>query len=75
MSAMTLIANSLTRNPLARFYKRYIIDSLLMIKRFGFKEFARRSGKRFIMAIVAYYLVRDTLLYIVIPFCIAKGVF
>jgi hypothetical protein len=50
-----------------------IIDSVLIIKNHGFRELARRRGKRFFYAIIGYYTVRDTLIYLVIPFCFAKG--
>ena len=61
------------RNPVVRLYKHYIIDSILIVKRSGFKELLRKRGWRFILFIVSYYLVRDTLLYVVIPYCIARG--
>ena len=35
----------------------------------------RQRGWRFVAGVIAYYLVRDTLLYVVVPLCIARGLF
>jgi hypothetical protein len=60
-------------NPLFRFYKHTIIDSTLILKRRGFRELVRQRGWKFLLAISAYYLVRDTILYVAIPLCVARG--
>lgn len=73
MIMITLIAKTIRQNFLFRFYKHYIIDSIFIVKQFGFKELLRRRGWKFFLVIVGYYLIRDTLVYIIIPFCIAKG--
>lgn len=65
----------LTRNPLFRLYKHYIIESILIVKQAGFKELLRQRGWKFVLLIVAYYLVRDTLVYVVLPYLVARGVF
>jgi len=75
MNTLIIVANSVRRNFLFRLYKHFIIDSVLIVKEFGFKELIRRRGYKFFLAICAYYLVRDTLIYILIPLCIAKGIF
>ena len=54
---------------LPRLYRYAVIDSLLIVKRRGLRELLRQRGWKFIAAVIAYYLVRDTLLYIVLPFC------
>jgi hypothetical protein len=72
---LTLIAKTIQQNFLFRLYRYYIIDSILIVKEFGFKELLRRRGLKFFLVIVTYYLVRDTLIYIIMPFCIAKGLF
>lgn len=59
----------------ARFYSYAVIDSLLIVKRRGLRELLRRRGWRFIAAVIAYYLVRDSLLYIVVPLLVARGLF
>ena len=75
MSAITFVAKTLRQNFLLRLYKYYIIDSILIIKKFGFKELVRKRGMKFFYIIIGYYLVRDTLVYILIPYCVTKGLF
>ena len=67
---MTTILSSLVR-----LYRYAVIDSLLIVKRRGLRELVRQRGWRFLAAVVAYYLVRDSLLYIVVPFLVARGLF
>ena len=43
-------------------------------RQFGWKGLLRRRGWKFVAVVVAYYLVRDTILYILIPLAIAAGV-
>jgi hypothetical protein len=62
------------RNFLIRFYKYYIIDSVLIIKREGFKSLLSKRGWKVFAVIVAYYTVRDTILYILVPYLIARGI-
>jgi len=72
MTTLT-VATVVQQNPLFRLYKEYIIDSALILKRFGFKELVRQRGWKFLLAIFAYYLVRDTILYVAIPLYVARG--
>lgn len=58
-----------------RLYRYAVIDSLLIVKRHGLRELLRQRGWKFAASVIAYYLVRDTLLYIVLPLCVARGVF
>lgn len=67
---MTTILSSLVR-----LYRYAVIDSLLVVKRRGLRELVRQRGWRFLAAVVAYYFVRDSLLYIVVPFLVARGLF
>ncbi len=41
----------------------------------GFRAVVKTLGWKVIAGIIIYYLVRDTLLYLVIPYLIARGVF
>jgi hypothetical protein len=75
MSASTFVAKTLRQNLVFRLYKYYIIDSIIIVKKFGFKELVRKRGVKFFYIIFGYYLVRDTLIYIVIPYCVARGLF
>lgn len=75
MSAFTFVAKTFRQNFLLRLYKYYIIDSILIVKKSGFKELIRKRGIKFFYIIFGYYLVRDTLVYIVIPYGVASGLF
>lgn len=61
-------------NFVFRFYKIYIIDSIIITKNQGFKQLIKQKGWKIFLIIFLYYLIRDTLLYIVIPFFIARGI-
>ena len=69
-----LIGKFIRRNFIYRFYKYMIFDSLIIIKQYGFKELIKKRGLKFVLAVLAYYMVRDTLLYIVLPMIIALGI-
>ena len=55
-----------------RLYRYAVIDSLRIVKRRGLRELLRQRGWKFIAAVLAYYLVRDSL-YIVVPLLVARG--
>ena len=63
------------KNILIRFYKYYIIDSILIVKREGFKALIKKRGWKVFAVVIGYYTVRDTILYIIVPFVIAQGIF
>lgn len=69
----------LKRIPLLGFlfglYKFYIIDSLLIVKNHGFKTLLQQRGKKLFLVVFSYYLIRDTFLYILLPYAIAQGFF
>jgi hypothetical protein len=71
---MKVISNVSDKFILFRLYKYYIIDSIIIAKDHGFKELFKRRGWKFLMIIISYYAVRDTLIYLVIPYLIAKGI-
>lgn len=75
MSVRTGAAQAARQNILLRLYQYYILDSMLIVKQSGFKALLRQRGPKFLAIIFMYYLVRDTLLYIVLPFCLARGLF
>lgn len=62
------------RNIIIRFYKYYIIDSILIVKREGFKTLLKKRGWKVFAVIIAYYTVRDSILYIITPYLIARGI-
>lgn len=59
--------------PAMRLYRYAVIDSLFIVKRHGVRELLRRRGWKFVAGIIGYYFVRDTLLYVVVPLLIARG--
>lgn len=63
------------KNILIRFYKYYIIDSILIVKREGFKALIKKKGWKVFAVVIGYYTVRDAILYIIVPFVIAQGIF
>jgi hypothetical protein len=63
------------KNILIRFYKYYIIDSILIVKREGFKALIKKRGWKVFAVVIGYYTIRDTIVYIVLPLLIAKGIF
>lgn len=62
------------KNILFRFYKYYIIDSVLIVKREGFKSLIKKRGWKVFAVVIGYYAIRDSILYIIIPLLIAKGI-
>lgn len=73
MNLSSQVANVFRQNPLLRLYKHYIFDSGIILKNEGWKALIRKRGTKFLFIIFGYYLLRDTILYIIIPLCIAKG--
>lgn len=55
-------------------YRYAVIDSVRIVRREGWKALLRQRGWRFFAAIVVYYLVRDIILYILIPLWVARKV-
>ncbi|MDQ7063417.1 MAG: hypothetical protein Q9P90_04130 [candidate division KSB1 bacterium] len=39
----------------------------------GFKAVLKEAGWKVIAAVIVFYLIRDTFLYIILPFLIARG--
>jgi hypothetical protein len=44
-----------------------------LLREKGIKGFLREKGWKILAAIIIFYFVRDTLLYVIIPFLIAQG--
>ncbi len=72
-TVLTSITNKANRIFLFRVYKYYIIDSIIIVKKEGIKSLIKKRGWKFLLIIVSYYAVRDTIVYILIPLMIAKG--
>ncbi len=53
---------------------RVIAAEVASWRELGLKGYVRKRGFRFFAAIFIFYLVRDTTLYIIIPYLVLKGV-
>lgn len=73
MSAMTSTVQTLRQNFIFKMYQHYVFDSVIIVKEFGLKELLRRRGAKFFCVIIGYYLVRDTLLYVLLPYLVTRG--
>ncbi|MBH50914.1 MAG: hypothetical protein CMG70_02970 [Candidatus Marinimicrobia bacterium] len=60
---------------MARFNPKFINEWLEIRREGGFKLLLRKKGWYVILAIFLYYLIRDSILYILIPYLIYKGYF
>lgn len=58
-----------------RLYRFAVVESLLIVKERGLRELLRRRGWKFVAGVIAYYCVRDTLIYVVLPLLVARRVF
>ena len=57
------------RNPF-KFIPKYV----KIFKEDGFKGLIKEGGWKLLIYFFLYYLIRDTILYILIPYLIVKGV-
>lgn len=64
---------TLLRAPL-RLYRYAVLESVQIVRRHGARELLRQRGWRFAGALLAYYLIRDTVLYLVVPLWIAHAI-
>jgi hypothetical protein len=44
------------------------------IKRDGFKDFIKKKGWKIVAAIFVFYLIRDSILYIILPYLIINNI-
>lgn len=58
-----------------RFVPEFIREYVQIWKAEGFKALVKQKGWKVVAIIFFYYLIRDSTLYILIPYLIAKGVF
>jgi len=71
---MKTIAKNLDKFFLFRFYRYYVIDSILIVKNEGFKQLLRKRGWKFLLIIITYYAIRDSILYLIIPYLVLHGI-
>ena len=60
---------------MAKFSPKFINEWLEIKRKGGLKLLFKKKGWYVIVAIVTYYLIRDSILYILIPYLIYKGIF
>ena len=53
---------------------RFIANEIATWKELGLRGYIRKRGIRFFVLIFLYYLVRDTTLYVIIPYLVVSGV-
>ena len=73
-STMTIINKLASKNIMVRIYKYYIIDSIIIVKKEGFKSLLKKRGWKVFAVVVGYYVIRDTILYILIPYLAAMNI-
>lgn len=73
-STMTIINKLASKNIIIRIYKYYIIDSIVIVKKEGFKSLLKKRGWKIFAVVIGYYVVRDTILYILIPYLAARNI-
>jgi hypothetical protein len=71
---MTIINKLASKNIIIRIYKYYIIDSIIIVKKEGFKSLLKKRGWKIFAVVIGYYVVRDTILYILIPYLAARNI-
>lgn len=71
---MTIINKYASKNIIVRFYKYYIIDSIIIVKKEGFKSLLKKRGWKIFAVVAGYYILRDTILYILIPYLAARNI-
>ena len=57
------------KNPF-KFLSKYV----KIFKESGFKGLIKEGGWKLLIGFFLYYLIRDTILYIIIPYLIVKGI-
>lgn len=50
-----------------------IQESITLIREQGLKAFIKQKGWVIVVAIFLFYLIRDSILYIIIPYFVARG--
>jgi hypothetical protein len=53
---------------------RWIKPYLVILREQGFKAMLKAAGWKVVVLIFFYYLIRDSFLYILLPYLIAKGI-
>ena len=54
---------------------KFLLKYIIYYKEHGFKKTIKKFGWKLFAIIFIYYLVRDSILYIIIPYFAMKGIF
>ncbi|MBD3225069.1 MAG: hypothetical protein GF313_10100 [Caldithrix sp.] len=57
-----------------RLAPKFIKEWVTLIRENGIREFLKQKGWKFLAVIVLYYLIRDTILYIIIPYLVINNI-
>ena len=60
---------------MSRFNPKFINEWMDIKREGGFKLLFKKKGLRVFFIIIVFYLIRDSILYILIPYLIYKGYF
>ena len=55
-----------------KFIPKFLRENIIYFKKNGFKKTLKKLGWKMILLIVLYYLIRDSILYIIIPYFVGK---
>jgi hypothetical protein len=54
---------------------KFLLDYVAVFKEDGFKGVLRKGGWKILFYFFMFYLIRDSILYILIPYLLVKGFF
>jgi hypothetical protein len=58
-----------------RLVPAFLLEYVQIWRKEGFRALIKKKGWKVVVLIICYYLVRDSILYILIPYLIARGIF
>ena len=59
------------KNP---FKVKFLAKYVVIFKKSGFKGLIKEGGWKLLFLFFMYYLIRDSILYILIPYLVVKGI-
>jgi len=71
VEAEVKFGDKLKKNGVFRLYKYLIADNITIVKKQGLKALWKKRGWKFFTLIFFYYLIRDSIIYILLPLLIA----
>ena len=74
MNAVFALTRTIRNTFLWKWYDALVLDNVRILRNEGPRVLIRRKGKRIIAFVIAYYLVRDSILYILLPYLVARGI-